>query len=66
MTGTGAERQARLREKRLNDGLTQVAVWLPREHSAEFIHAAEKIRGNPELSIVLKNTRTGRYVKNGH
>ncbi len=60
---TTAERQARLRARRAELGIIQVAVWVPVAAAASVKLAAERMVANPELFIdVLRHRRTGKLI----
>jgi hypothetical protein len=60
---SNAERVARYKEKMTAQGLAQVNLWLPVRAIPDFKQAAEAIGADPQLSIRLWNTKTGRTVK---
>jgi hypothetical protein len=58
-----AKRQARLKARRAELGVTQVAVWIPRQRKANFLDAARRMRNEPDLEIgSLRNVRTCVFV----
>jgi hypothetical protein len=60
-----AEKQRRLRERRLEQGLKLHSVWVPERIIADINEIAEKARKNPNLDVVvyLRDRTTGRFVR---
>lgn len=60
---TNAERQARFRAKKLDQGFKTVSVLVPLDRFADFGVALQMLRDNPDLEIgTLRNTKTGKLV----
>jgi hypothetical protein len=60
---SNADRSRRHKAKLAARGLAQVNLWLPARAVPEFKQAAAAIGADPQLSIRLWNTKTGRTVK---
>jgi hypothetical protein len=58
-----AKRQARLKARWAELGLTQIAFWIPLTHKADFLDAARRVRNEPDLEVnVRKPKREGARV----
>ena len=58
---SGAERARAHKARMVEQGLTQINVWVPMAAAPEIMRAAELLRDNPDLRIArLVSTKTGK------
>lgn len=61
---TNKERQTKFRNQMKEQGLTQVAGWVPEHQSAAVTMLLRQLRDNPHLEVgLLRDPETGRFVK---
>jgi hypothetical protein len=60
---SNADRSRRHKEKLAARGLTQLNLWVPPRAIPELKEVAAAISADPDLSVRLWSTKTGRTVK---
>jgi hypothetical protein len=55
-----AKRQARLKARWAELGLTQIAVWIPLERKAGFLDTARRVREDPALEADVRKAKRER------
>jgi len=65
LANRNAEKQRRLRERRLQQGLRLHSVWVPEEIIADINQIAEKARNNRNLEcvVILRDRITGQFTR---
>ncbi len=64
VSNRNAEKQRRLRERRLEQGLKLHSVWVPERIIPDLNEIAEKARNNPnwDCVVVLRDRTTGKFA----
>jgi hypothetical protein len=62
--GTSASRNAKYEAQRRREGLTRVALWVPKSHAPDFLAMAQLCARDPDFRpFMVRSDRTGRLAK---